>query len=111
MSHIISKVQSLVRAGLMPYWDVDPEEIDSDGKPGINAIKRFYGFLWFYAFTLLQDCLTINQTIELFTRLVTYLPDYLTIYQTIELFTRLFNYLSDYLTSFRTTKQVSRLLN
>jgi hypothetical protein len=43
MSHIISKVQSLVRAGLMPYWDVDPEEIDSDGKPGINAIKRFYG--------------------------------------------------------------------
>ena len=34
MSYLISKAQSLVRAGLLPYWDVDPEEVDSDGKPG-----------------------------------------------------------------------------
>jgi hypothetical protein len=44
MSHIISKVQSLVKAGLMPYWDIDPEEIDSDGKPGpfMNIEANFH---------------------------------------------------------------------
>jgi hypothetical protein len=34
MSNFISKVQGLVRAGLLPYWDLDPEEVESDGKPG-----------------------------------------------------------------------------
>ena len=44
MSYIISKAQSLVRAGLLPYWDVDPEEIDSDGKPGpfMNVEATFH---------------------------------------------------------------------
>ena len=44
MSYIISKVQSLVRAGLLPYWDLDPEEIESDGKPGpfMNIEANFH---------------------------------------------------------------------
>jgi len=35
MSNIISKVQNVVKAGLMPYWDIDPEDADAgDGKLG-----------------------------------------------------------------------------
>jgi hypothetical protein len=44
MSFVISKMQSLIRAGLLPYWDMDPEEIDSDGKPGpfMNIEANFH---------------------------------------------------------------------
>ena len=44
MSYVISKVQSLIRAGLLPYWDMEPEEIDSDGKPGpfMNIEANFH---------------------------------------------------------------------
>jgi len=35
MSSIISRMQNVVKAGLMPYWDMDPEDADAgDGKLG-----------------------------------------------------------------------------
>jgi hypothetical protein len=35
MSSIITRMQNVVKAGLMPYWDMDPEDADAgDGKLG-----------------------------------------------------------------------------
>jgi len=34
LSGIISKVNTAIKAGLLPYWDVDPEEVDVDGEVG-----------------------------------------------------------------------------
>ena len=34
LRNILNKIQSLVKAGLFPYWDVDPEELGADGEIG-----------------------------------------------------------------------------
>jgi hypothetical protein len=44
MKNIISKVQTVVKAGLMPYWDVEPDEMDVDGNVGpfMNVDATFH---------------------------------------------------------------------